>query len=37
MLAKVNLFIQKQTLWIAANPKKAILYWLVSLVAAHVL
>lgn len=30
-------FLAKQTAWIAANPKKAILYWAVSLVAAHLL
>lgn len=36
-MAKVNAWILKQAAWIAVNPKKALLYWAVSLVAAHIL
>jgi hypothetical protein len=36
-MVKLNLWIAKQAAWLAANPKKALAYWAVSLVAAHLL
>jgi hypothetical protein len=34
MFAKIELFLAKQSAWVALNPKKAVLYWAASLVGA---
>lgn len=36
-MVKLNLWVAKQAAWVSVNPKKALLYWAVSLVAAHLL